>query len=319
MIHVDERRIEFRVSVTPCHGGEKAVLRLISPNANLADLGNLILLPPLEAFVRHQFQSRSGLILVTGPTGSGKTTTLYAALNSVVSRNPFVNVVTIEDPVEYDLPFAAQIQVNSQAGMDFATILRTVLRQDPDVILVGEIRDPQSAALAVEAATTGHLVLSSLHTHSALEAIIRLRDLQVEPYMIGAALKAVISQQLIPKLAPGYTEEVPPDDALGLRLQELGVLDESWQGMLLRGRDTHDGPPDGEKGRVALFEMLAVNPALRAAIECSGTFSELESCLDDTSFASFAAYARFVLTEGLVAPERIEAVLPRTTGTTLGR
>jgi type II secretory ATPase GspE/PulE/Tfp pilus assembly ATPase PilB-like protein len=185
-----------------------------------------------------------------------------------------------------------------------------VLRQDPDVILVGEIRDGESAAMAAEAATTGHLVLSSLHTYSALDAVVRLRDLRVPPYMIAAGLRGVITQQLVPRLVPGFTDEVPPDDPMVRRLVELGVLEEGWDQPLVRGRDSVDGPPGGESGRVAIYEMLAVPPALSAAIDRSSPLSELQSCLDPTCSVTFRDYSRFLLKEGIVAPERIVNVLP---------
>ncbi len=166
LLRVDDHPIEFRVSASPCHGGEKIVLRIVAPSKQYSDLSRLIICPPFERTAQELFRSPSGLVLVTGPSGAGKTTTLYAALSSVVAADGTKNIVTIEDPVEYDLPFATQIQVNRETGMDFPSILKSVLRQDPDVILVGEIRDPESAAMAAEAATTGHLVLSSLHTYS---------------------------------------------------------------------------------------------------------------------------------------------------------
>ena len=308
---VDDRRVEFRVSLSPCHGGEKIVLRVVAPSRQFGVLSNLILSPTLETLASDLFQHNNGLILVTGPSGAGKTTTLYAALNSIVARDSGISVVTIEDPVEYDLPFATQIQVNRETGMDFATILKSVLRQDPDVILVGEIRDAESAAMAAEAATTGHLVLSSLHTYSALEAIIRLRNLKVEPYLIGAGVKGVIAQQLVPRLVPGCTRIVTPEDYAVQRLTELGVLDGAWQGTLLTGRNDEVGPYNGEKGRVAIYEMLSVTPALRAVIDRSGSLNEMEACLDATCFASFGNYARFLLEEGLVAPDRLVEMLPK--------
>ena len=249
-VQAGDRRVELRVSITPCQGGEKAVLRLMAPSPRLEDLGNLILSRPVAMFVQEIFQNPSGLVLVTGPTGAGKTTTLYAALNMIASRNPALNFVTIEEPVEYNLQFATQIPVNRELGLDFARLLRTVLRQDPDVILVGEIRDVESAAVAAEAAITGHLVLSSLHTYSALETLVRLRNLGVKPYVLANALKGVISQKLVPRLCPGCTMPVSPDDPVVERLQELDILPEGWSGELLQGVDRDGCPPGGEAGRV---------------------------------------------------------------------
>ncbi len=310
VLYVDQRRVEFRVTVSPCHGGEKIVLRVIAPSRQMGELANLILYPPLQQLAFDLFSNPSGLILVTGPSGAGKTTTLYAALNHIVARDGGISIVTIEDPVEYDLPFATQIQVNHEAGMDFATILKSVLRQDPDVILVGEIRDRESAAMAAEAATTGHLVLSSLHTYSAIDAIIRLRDLHVEPYLIAAGLRGIITQQLVPRLVSGCTEHVPPDDPARQRLVELGIWDDQTSGTLLRGQRGPELPFAGEQGRLAVFEMLSVTPALSGVIDRAGSMDEMLACLDPTCFASFNDCARYLLAQGLVAPERILAAAP---------
>lgn len=311
LIIADDQPIEFRVTASPCHGGEKVVLRIVAPTKQLGDLSRIVLHPSFERLARELFSSPSGLVLVTGPSGAGKTTTLYAALKSVIGKDSTKNIVTIEDPVEYDLPFATQIQVNYESGMNFANVLKSVLRQDPDVILVGEIRDPESAAMATEAATTGHLVLSSLHTYSALEAVVRLRDLKVPSYVIAAGLQGVITQQLVPRLEPGCTEEVPADSAVVERLQELGVLHHDWDRPLLQGRTVPGGPPGGEAGRVAIFEMLAATPPLSAAIDRSAPYSELKECLDANSSGTFRDYARFLLKEGIVAPDRLVDVLPR--------
>mgnify|MGYP000884874614 CR=1 FL=1 len=310
VLYVDDRRVEFRVTVSPCHGGEKIVLRVVAPSRQMGELSNLILYPPLQRLAHDLFSNPSGLILVTGPSGAGKTTTLYAALNSIVARDSGISVVTIEDPVEYDLPFATQIQVHPESGMDFPTILKSVLRQDPDVILVGEIRDRESAAMAAEAATTGHLVLSSLHTYTAMEAVIRMRDLRVEPYLIAAGLKGVITQQLVPRLVAGCTEPVPLHDPTVQRLIELGIWNDQMPNTLLRGAFTPEFPLGGEQGRVAVYEMLSVTSALNAVIDRAGAMSEMLACLDSTCFASFGEYARFLLAEGIVAPERIVAAAP---------
>jgi len=311
LVQADEHPIEFRVSASPCLGGEKVVLRVIAPTAQFGDLSRLILHTSFERMARELFSSPSGLVLVTGPSGAGKTTTLYAALKSVIGNVSAKNVVTIEDPVEYDLPFATQIQVNPESGMTFANVLKSVLRQDPDVILVGVIRDPESAAMAAEAATTGHLVLSSLHTYSALDAVVRLRDLRVPPYVISAGLQGVVTQQLVPRLEPGFAQEIPLDDPIMQQLVQMGVIEPQWDKPLLRGYESVDGPPSGEAGRVAIYEMLAATPDLSAAIDRSATRKELQECLNPSCCGTFRDYARFLLQEGIVAPERIVDVLPR--------
>jgi type II secretory ATPase GspE/PulE/Tfp pilus assembly ATPase PilB-like protein len=311
LIRADDQRIEFRVSITPCHGGENLVLRVVAPNPDFMDLHNLILSDPVAAFVDEIFQSPSGLVLVTGPTGSGKTTTLYAALNAIARRDNTRNLVTIEDPVEHELNFATQIQVNREMEFDFPHILRTIVRQDPDVILVGEIRDAESAALALEAAMTGHFVLSSLHTYSALETLVRLQDLKVRPYLLASALKGVISQQLLPRLCPGCTEPVPSDAAVIARLKNLGVLEADWSGALSRGKNCEDGPPSGESGRVGAYEVMFVTESLRNQIDRGASIREFEKALDPQYFFSLPRYCRFLLKAGLVAPEHVERILPK--------
>ena len=311
VVNADGRRVEFRLSVMPCQGGEKAVMRLVAPNPEWEKLTSLVLSEPVAMFAEEIFSSPSGLVLVTGPTGSGKTTTLYAALNTIAAQNRAINIVTIEDPIEYNLEFATQIQVNLELGLGFPEILRSVLRQDPDVILVGEIRDATSAAIALEAAATGHLVLSSLHTYSAMETLVRLRDLQVKPYLLANALKGVISQKLVPRLCPGYTVEVAPEDPIRERLKGMGVLEPEFNGPLSEGHDTEEGPVGGESGRVGVFELLALNDAMRDLIDRRAPMSDLAGHLDDSSFFSFQRYSRFLLKEGIVAPERIEEILPK--------
>lgn len=311
ILQAGERSVELRVSVTPCQGGEKAVLRIVAPDPYLGELNNLILFRPLASFAQEILDNPSGLVLVTGPTGAGKTTTLYAALNRIERCRPAMNIVTIEDPVEYSLSYATQIQVNCDLKLGFTHMLRTVLRQDPDVILVGEIRDQESAAVTVEAASTGHLVLSTLHTHSALESLVRLRHLGVKPYMTASALKGVISQKLVPRLFPDCTAEVPADDPVIQRLRRLGVLPEDWSGTLQRGIEKEGFPPHGESGRVGVFEILSITDELRQLVEVSAPFSELKKSLDDESFFSLARYSRLLLENGIVAPDRIDEIFPK--------
>lgn len=310
-VEAGDQTYEFRVSTTPCVGGDKAVLRIVSPRPKFQQLGGLILAPALADFVREMLLSPSGLILVTGPTGAGKTTTLYAALRSIWEQNQAINIVTIEDPVEYTLDFATQIPVSDNTDMSFASILRTVLRQDPDVIMVGEIRDEASATAAVEAATTGHLVLSSLHTHSALETISRLRKLGVPPYLLADALRGVVSQRLLPRLAPGCTQPVPADSPSIAELKQLSVLPHDWSGELVAGCETPDGPPNGEEGRVGMYEVLYVTDAVRRMIDADSSTSQMANALDGESFSSFRQYCRFLLEQGLISPARAARAFPK--------
>jgi type II secretory ATPase GspE/PulE/Tfp pilus assembly ATPase PilB-like protein len=306
-----DRQIEMRAAVIPCHGGEKVVLRLTAGDSHLANLANVIVFESVQSFMEDILAQPSGLVLVTGPTGAGKTTTLYAALHHLNNADDSRNIVTIEDPIEYDLPFATQTQVNRDLELGFAEILRSVLRQDPDVILVGEMRDAESAAIAVEAASTGHLVLSTLHTHSAMETLVRLRNLQIKPYLLADALKGIISQKLVRRLAPGYTQPVPADDTQLRSLREIRVLPDGWSGSLQRGRQEEGGPQGGESGRVGVFEVLTVTDPLRELIEDAASQSEIASRLDSKSYLSFAQYSRMLLADHYVAPERILEIFPK--------
>jgi type IV pilus assembly protein PilB len=312
----DDSRLEIRASTIPCLGGEKAVLRLIAPNPQFERLDNLIVEPAAARLVADIFDSPSGLVLVTGPTGCGKTTTLYAGLNSIWRTDQELNIVTIEDPIEYSLPFATQVQVNREVGLFFSTFLRSTLRQDPDVILVGEIRDSESAAMALEAATTGHLVLSSLHTHSAFETIARLRQLEVRPYLLADALRGVISQKLLPRMRPGVAAPIDRDDAVYDRLQSLGILPADYEGSVYRPSVSRNGSPvefseEPESGRIAAFEVLAITDVLRNFIEREATVSELRANADPRLFISLADYSRFLLERRLVTPDRVERLFSR--------
>lgn len=307
----DDRYAEIRLSVMPCRGGEKVVLRLGTHNRYLAQLSNLFVSEAVFALAKDLFIQPSGLVLVTGPTGSGKTTTLYAALNMLNNEYPNSGIVTIEDPIEYELPYATQIQIDPNRGFGFPEALRSVLRQDPDILMIGEIRDRASAAIAVEAATSGHLVLSSMHTHTAMETLARLRNFQVPPYLLADALRGVVSQTLVPRLHPGYTETLSSDDPVVSRLIKRGVLEDSHLGKCLIGVSSGDGPTDGEQGRIGLFEFLAIDGQLRDAIDRAATRREVEQTLGPDIYFPFSKYGRLLLETGSVTPERIERALPR--------
>lgn len=264
---VDGRRVECRVSVLPAARGENVVLRLQDPAAALDDLDALGLSAESRARLEGLLDAREGLVLVTGPTGSGKTTTLYAALRRLLARRG-LNVMTVEDPVERRLPGVVQVQVHEKAGMGFAAVLRSLLRQDPDVILVGEVRDRETAAVAAQAALTGHLVLATLHTLDAAGAVARLADLGVEPFRIAAALRGVVAQRLLRALCPRCRVRLRPgwrDPRLAGRAPEGEPL---WAPPLVPC-PACDGA--GYRGRLAVPEILVVTPGVARAIAGGGS------------------------------------------------
>src|SRR5437667_49659 len=211
-VAVNGQPIDLRVSTLPAALGEKVVIRILDSRATVKSLDSLGLNTNETEGIRRLLENHEGIILVTGPTGSGKTTTLYSCINQIKSEG--VNIVTVEDPVEYRMQGIVQVQVQEKAGLTFASALRSILRQDPNVVLVGEIRDRETAQIAVQASLTGHLVLSTLHTNDAANAVTRLVDIGVEAYKIAAALRGVVAQRLMRKLCPTCKEawmEAPPD------------------------------------------------------------------------------------------------------------
>jgi general secretion pathway protein E len=259
-----DAEMELRVSTVPTAFGDKIVIRILDPNVLVRDLSELGFLPEERDQFEKWLVRPHGLVVVTGPTGSGKTTTLYSALQAVAS--PEVNVVTIEDPIEMVHEDFNQIAANPRTGTGFAEALRHVLRQDPDVIMVGEVRDAETAAQAVQAALTGHLVLTTLHTNDTVGAVARLRDLGVPSFLIGATLTGVVAQRLVRQVCPSCAEDVPlTADEVG----ELGVKHpEDYAGKLVarRGPGCAKCRYTGYFGRTGLFEVLPVNSRLRHLI-----------------------------------------------------
>jgi len=270
-VHVllDGRKIDLRVSTFPASRGEKTVIRVLdtrSVSLNLRDLGFAEdVLAPLQAAV----QAPNGIILVTGPTGSGKSTTLYAALNEVASMEN--NVCTVEDPIEYHIPLINQFQVQERTGLTFSKALRTLLRQDPDIIMVGEVRDDETARTAIQAALTGHLVLTTLHTNDAPSAITRLINMGVEPYLIGAALNCVLAQRLVRRICAKCREEYEPPRLLRKAVERMGyAMEQFHKGVgCRRCRNT------GYSGRLGVHELLLINDELRDAVVAGQSVADL--------------------------------------------
>jgi len=247
--------VDLRVATLPTVYGEKVVIRILNKESVLLRLDQIGFSD--EAFKRYEqsFRKPYGAILVTGPTGSGKSTTLYATLN--ILNQPHTNIITVEDPVEYRLPGVNQVQVNNRAGMTFAAALRSILRADPDIILIGEIRDHETALIAIESALTGHLVLSTLHTNDAPSAVARITEMGVEPYLSASALDGVVAQRLARKLCDWCCEPSTPTEA---ELQEAGFLPHQFQDIteLYRPVGCTACSKTGYLGRIGMYEVMTV-------------------------------------------------------------
>lgn len=266
-VAVSGNRVDLRVSTLPASQGEKVVIRILDQRATVLSLESLGLLPGEHQRIMELLQAREGIVLVTGPTGSGKTTTLYSMLRSVQGRG--VNIVTVEDPVEYRLQGIVQVQVNEKAGLTFPAALRSILRQDPDVILVGEIRDKETATIAVQASLTGHLVLSTLHTNDAASSVTRLVDIGIESYKIAAALKGVVAQRLLRRLCVHCREL-----AVGQVPEKL----RRWfpdQGSLYRAVGCAECSMTGYRGRLAVQEVLQTNDDVERCIAGNETVERI--------------------------------------------
>jgi len=266
--NVGGHEIDFRVSSLPTINGEKIVLRILDKRNLVRELDQVGMPPQVLTRFDEQLQKPEGLILVTGPTGSGKTSTLYAALQRISS--PDVNVVTVEDPVEFDIPLINQVQVHERAGLTFANTLKALLRQNPDIIMVGEIRDGETAEIALRSALTGHLVLSTLHTNDAPGALTRLLDMGIPNYMVASAVTAVMAQRLVRTLCNKCRKEAPADDVARVALG----LSES-DGPFFEPVGCRHCSADGYTGRTGLFELMAISSSLRRLVMKQSTLDSM--------------------------------------------
>ena len=272
-IHVlmEGRPIDLRVSVMPGNFGEKVVIRVIDPHKMLFSLESLgFTVENLQLF-RQVIQAPNGIVLVTGPTGSGKNTTLYAALSELNSDE--VNICTVEDPVECNISGINQFQVNQTAGFEFSSALRSLLRQDPDIIMVGEIRDQATANIAVQAALTGHLVLSTLHTNDAPGAVTRLVDLGVPSYLVGASLIAVLAQRLVRKICANCKTEYEPPASLKKVVEKIGGKIETFY----RGVGCKKCRNTGYAGRIAIHELFVPNDEIAEMVNEGANLKKLRA------------------------------------------
>ena len=305
------REIDFRVSVMPSVFGEDAVLRILDKQA-LSDqlkglsLAHLGFSPPMVTRLQRLSQKPHGMLLVTGPTGSGKTTTLYAAISEV--NTGLDKVVTIEDPVEYQLPGVLQIPVNERKGLTFARGLRSILRHDPDRIMVGEIRDPETAEIAVQAALTGHLVYTTVHANGAFDVIGRFLHMGVDTFNFVSSLNAVLAQRLVRLNCPECAVEDPPSaDAL----QEAGIAkDAEGSYRFLRGQGCARCRGTGYRGRKAIGELLVLNGELRELIVARAPFSKLTEVARAHGMSSLRESALDLVRKGETTLEEIERETP---------
>jgi type II secretory ATPase GspE/PulE/Tfp pilus assembly ATPase PilB-like protein len=270
---------DIRVSVLPTRWGEKIVMRLLRKGRSLMTLGQLGFRPALEERVHGLIRRPEGMLLAAGPTGSGKTTTLYAFVNEI--RQEPMNIVTIEDPVEYDVDGISQVPVNDKTGLTFSKALRSILRQDPDVILVGEIRDSDTAVTAFHAAMTGHLVMSTLHATDAISALLRLEELGIGRTVLASALIGVVAQRLVRLNCPACAE---PDFPRPVYLEHLSI-NEDCQSRLRQSKGCSQCKSSGSRGRIGLYELMEVHGRLRETI-LKGNELEIRAAAQEGGFVS---------------------------------
>ncbi|WP_158596254.1 GspE/PulE family protein [Oleomonas cavernae] len=279
------REIDLRIAIAPTVNGEAAVVRILDRGQVTLDIAALGFDGPVRARLLHLLERPNGILLVTGPTGSGKSTTLYAALHHL--NGPERNIITVEDPVENKVEGIAQIQVKPEIGLSFARVLRSVLRHDPDVIMVGEIRDPETAQIATQAALTGHLVLATLHTNSAAAAVTRLLDMGVENYLIASTVTGVLAQRLVRVLCPAC--KAPADQ--GFRPVGCGQCANT-----------------GYHGRIAIHELLTMSERVRRAVVAKATAGEIEAIARDEGMESLNDCGRRLVAAGVTSRAEVERV-----------
>ena len=295
MVQVRHHEIDLRISSMPTIYGEKIVLRLLDKSGHTITKQSIGLegsdLQKYDALLKNS----SGVILIVGPTGSGKSTTMCAMLQELANEE--TNIMTLEDPVEYNIPGVNQCQINEKTGMTFATGLRAILRQDPDVISVGEIRDGETGAIAIRAAITGHLVLSTLHTNDAVSAIDRLVDIGVEPYLISSALRGVISQRLVRKICPHCKKAYRPE------AEELAMLGlpENANVQFYRGEGCQECYHTGYKGRRAVFEIFMLNGRIRRMVTEGAKYDALSRAAAETNFVTMRENCRNLVLRGEIS------------------
>lgn len=292
--------MDLRVSTLPTIYGEKIVIRILARDKNILNRKGIGITDRDNEKFSRILKNSSGMIMIVGPTGSGKTSTLYTMIEEL--KSPTVNMISLEDPVEFKMDGVTQVSINEKIGLTFATALRSCLRQDPDIICVGEIRDGETASIAMRAAMTGHLVLTTVHTEDAVSAIDRLKDLGVEPYLIGGSLRGVVSQRLVRRICPNCKKEVTPDkDMLDLAGMKSG------QGIhFYKGEGCYMCFNSGYRGRTGVFEILPITSKLRDSISSGISGTELRNIvMQDGNFTPMIANGRDLVASGVTTLEEV--------------
>ena len=308
-VRVARKDVDVRVSVLPGHHGERLVMRLLEKDRNLTGLTDLGYTSKQNAWMKNRMSVSHGIVLVTGPTGSGKSTTLYAVLSEI--NTPEKNIITIEDPIEYSLVGVGQIQVAPKIGLTFASGLRSILRQDPDIIMIGEIRDLETAEIAIQASLTGHLVFSTLHTNDSVGAVMRLVDMGIEPFLVGSSLEGVVAQRLVRRLCEQCKEVFSPPAPIlkPFQNQKNGqgkgrvVLPED--AVFFRPIGCEKCMGTGYRGRTAVFEMLSMGDKIRELIDQRGSDQQLRQAARDEGMISLREAGVMKAAAGVTSLEEV--------------
>jgi len=301
-LNITGHDIDVRMSTMPVQYGESVVMRLLDQSAGLLSLDQTGMPDDLVQRVRHQITRPHGMVLVTGPTGSGKTTTLYAALSELNKASK--KIITVEDPVEYRLSRINQVQVNPKVGLTFSTVLRTALRQDPDIMMVGEMRDQETVEIGLRGALTGHLVLSTLHTNDAITSALRLIDMGAAGFLVGSSLRAIIAQRLVRRVCEHCSEEHIPDPQELMWLTNLAGEQVSTTNFV-QGKGCQSCQYTGYKGRIGVFELLEMNEPMMAALKRDDAEAFTELSKANPSFKSLALAAFDYATQGVTTVEEV--------------
>lgn len=298
-VNIEFKSIDIRLSTLPTVYGEKIVMRILDVSNAATDIAHLGFTEKNEEMFKKMIEKPNGIVLITGPTGSGKSSTLYAALSNL--NNEEVNIITVEDPVEYQLDGINQIQVKEEVGLTFAAGLRSILRQDPDIIMIGEIRDRETAQISIRASLTGHLVLSTLHTNSAIESIARLQDMGIEPFLISSSLVGVLAQRLVRQICRDCSTEVEPT----VREKQIFANNCFDVGKIRKGRGCSACGNTGYRGRLAIHELLPIDRGLKDLILNQASGYEISDYMKSAGYYTLLQDGLLKVLEGVTTTEEV--------------